>query len=747
MFTILLKLKRRIKRLLKAQTGSRQETQQTARSVVVRYLMLAIAAVLIGLLYPGRLQFGPLDMPRAGSVAVEDITAPFQITMLKTQHEMNTERDQAMAQVPPVVDDDTVITMLVYAGLRGYVAVADSLRALLARSVLTVREAADSLSARYKNLSRETIERSLLSTTNLPAVLADLQSVYANDIYVIGVLESIGNLPETRNKTVIVRRGPKESLIQRSRLLDMALANARLSTALNRMAAVNPMDVEYHFLVGRGFMLPNLRVNVAEYRRRLEEDLSLVSNVREVVNSGELIVKAQERVTERQASILAEMNRLQQQTAIRQGWYFAVIPYVSRILLVLAVLGTLYLFLYYFRRETFLSNPKLMAMFTVLGIQLFLMYLADLTGLTSNYIYPVALFPVMITILFDAEIGLFATIVFALLLGITHRFDFSLSLMTVTVGAVASLASRNVRRRGHFYRTMFLVVAASVGFVLIVESLRVNPSDDLLSEILYGAMASIVGVMLSIGFLPVIESIFSITTDVTLLELSDLNHPILKRLSFEAPGTYHHSIQVGNLSETAAKAIGANSLLARVGSYYHDIGKIEIPEYFVENQLGIKSRHEGLSPSMSAMVLSSHVKKGRQLGEDADIPDDVLNFIEEHHGTLVMTYFYNKAVEQGADPAVVEKFRYPGPRPQIRETGIAMLADAVEAASRTLDDPKPARIDALIQRIINDRFQSGELDECPLTLRELAKIKEAFKHVLVASFHQRVRYPKRDGGV
>ena len=159
--------------------------------------------------------------------------------------------------------------------------------------------------------------------------------------------------------------------------------------------------------------------------------------------------------------------------------------------------------------------------------------------------------------------------------------------------------------------------------------------------------------------------------------------------------------------------------------------------------MSVKSKHDDLTPSASAMILSSHVKRGRKLGEEADIPDDVLNFVEEHHGTMMMSFFYNKAIEQGADESVANKFRYPGPKPQIRETGIAMLADAVEAASRTLDDPKPARTRNLIQRIINDRFQSGELDECPLTLRDLAKIRDAFAQWLTAAFHRRVVYPKR----
>ena len=181
-----------------------------------------------------------------------------------------------------------------------------------------------------------------------------------------------------------------------------------------------------------------------------------------------------------------------------------------------------------------------------------------------------------------------------------------------------------------------LYVSITYGlFALLVESLKVTPSSELLTEIGFGAANGLLSVLLTIGLIPFFESIFGITTDVTLLELSDMNHPLLKRLALEAPGTYHHSIIVGNLAETAAKEIGGNPLLARVGSLYHDIGKVEVPEYFVENQLTVRSKHEGLTPAMSSLILISHVKKGRTLGEEADLPDDVLNFIEEHHGTLL----------------------------------------------------------------------------------------------------------------
>jgi hypothetical protein len=371
--------------------------------------------------------------------------------------------------------------------------------------------------------------------------------------------------------------------------------------------------------------------------------------------------------------------------------------------------------------------------------------IADLVDVQSVYIYPIAVLPIMITILFDAEVGILATIVLAMLLGVMQRFSFSITLMTIVIGLTACFTTRRVRKRTDFYRIMLAVMAAYIVLIFVVENLRLSPGPEILADILYGAIIAVLSIIVTIFLLPIFESLFGFTTDITLLELSDLNHPLLKRLAMEAPGTYHHTISVGNLAEAAAKAINANALLARVGTYYHDIGKIEIPEYFVENQLSVTSRHEALTPSMSALILSSHVKKGRTLGEEAGIPDDVLNFIEEHHGTMVMSYFYNKALEQGADESVVDKYRYPGPKPQTRETGIAMLADAAEAASRTLDDPKPARLHNLIQRIINERFQSGELDECPLTLRDLAKIREAFAQVLMASFHHRVAYPKKKG--
>ncbi len=740
MFSFLLKLKRRIKRLLKVQSESRQSTSQTLRSRSVKIFLLVITSFFIGIIYPGENLYDPLDMPRTNEIAIQDIIAPFQITVFKSKKELSEEKELIRMAVPYILDFDTALTNGVMQIFSDFFYSIDSIRS---KSTDINDAVVRHLSQSFPLLSESAIRQSL-TNDSLPRVYERLMKIFDKDIYSIGVLQGRQTLPESPNKSVVVRFKERENIYTRGRLLILASANEKLLESLNTLYLTDSIDVEYYYLIGRSFIKPNLKLNLVEYNKRIGIELASVSNTKEVVNSGDIIVRTGTKVNERQEMILREMANVLRSQATSQGWIVPLLPVLARILLVLASFTLLYLFLLYFRPELFRSNPKLFAIFLVFALQLFLVNLVNLWDL-SSYLYPVAFLAIILTILFDAEIGMLSMIVLAILLGIMHRFDFSITLMTIFVGTVACFSSREVRKRAHFFRIIFLTALAYVLFIAIVENLMLVPAASIMTEIKYGLINGVVSSFLVIGVLPFFESLFGITTDITLLELSDMNHPLLKRLALEAPGTYHHSIIVGNLTEAATKKIGGNSLLSRVGAYYHDIGKIEIPEYFVENQLGIKSKHEMLTPTMSSIILSSHVKKGRMLGEMHDIPDEVLNFIEEHHGTMVMDYFYNKALKEESTNPGIDKFRYPGPKPQTRETGIAMLADAVEAASRTLEDPKPARINNLIQRIIDDRFKAGELDQCPLTLRDLAKIKEAFTQILIGAFHHRVAYPKKEG--
>jgi hypothetical protein len=298
------------------------------------------------------------------------------------------------------------------------------------------------------------------------------------------------------------------------------------------------------------------------------------------------------------------------------------------------------------------------------------------------------------------------------------------------------------------YRSILLIALANV--VVVVGVVLVGPGErwsDLLRDMMWAAAGAGIYTATAMLVLPIFERGFGLTTNISLLELSDLNRPIFKRMMIEANGTYHHSMVLGSLAEAAAEAVGANPLLARVGAYYHDIGKIAKSSYFGENMgKGVKNPHERLTPTMSSLILESHVSEGLELAREIGLPHQVAAFIPEHQGTTLMQYFYNKAAEQ--DPEVDENdYRYPGPKPQSKETAIVMLADAAEATVRSLDEQSPKRIRAVLARILEMRAADGQLDECGLTVRDLSRIREAFTHVLTGVFHGRVKYQwQKDGG-
>jgi putative nucleotidyltransferase with HDIG domain len=307
---------------------------------------------------------------------------------------------------------------------------------------------------------------------------------------------------------------------------------------------------------------------------------------------------------------------------------------------------------------------------------------------------------------------------------------------------------KGVRRRSQVLAAGLIAGVAELIGICGMGLLNLLEPGVFLRDGAWGVASGILSSAVVMLVLPVFESLFELTTNVTLLELSDLNHPLLRSMVLKAPGTYHHSLIVGNLSEAASDAIGANSLLARVGAYYHDIGKIEKSEYFSENESDKKSHHEGLAPSMSALIITSHVKDGVELAKKHKLNNTIMDFIAQHHGTGLIYYFYQRALEKAADENALEEegFRYPGPKPQTKEAAIVLLADSVEAASRVLEDPTPARIKSLVQKIINNKFIDSQLDECELTLKDMHKIAESFVRILTGIFHSRVEYPDNGKG-
>jgi len=312
-------------------------------------------------------------------------------------------------------------------------------------------------------------------------------------------------------------------------------------------------------------------------------------------------------------------------------------------------------------------------------------------------------------------------------------------------GSMAAYWIQNCRER-----KVFITAGAKLGLlnILLVTAIDFYLADlsgpKLLYDWAFGFMGGIGAGIVTAGIVPLVEIAFGYTTDISLLELANLDRPILRRLMIEAPGTYHHSVIVGSLVEAAASEIGANHLLTKVCGYYHDIGKINKPLYFIENQQNGKNKHDKLAPSMSGLILIAHVKEGVEIAKEHKLGQDIIDTIRQHHGTSLIKYFYDKARQlKGEDQVNIDDFRYPGPKPQTREAGLVMLADVVEAASRALDNPTPSRIQGLVQDLINNIFSDGQLDECELTLKDLHKIARSFNKILYGIHHHRIEYTEK----
>jgi putative nucleotidyltransferase with HDIG domain len=389
-----------------------------------------------------------------------------------------------------------------------------------------------------------------------------------------------------------------------------------------------------------------------------------------------------------------------------------------------------------YRNTKFLVLCSVLAFFTFAAAAL----VTDAWGL-SEFAVPVVFGPLVLSLLFDKRLAL----VFALLLVVALAAVAGYRPEFIPVAAVATVVSvyavTGLRHRRQVYRA-FLFIALSQAAALLALDLGKQLSFDVVTnDLLAGLAGSLAGCVLMMIALPLVESIYRVPSDITLLELSDLNRPLLRKLMLETPGTYHHSLIVGAMAEMAAESVGANPLLARVGAYYHDIGKTTKPEYFTENETSARSRHANLAPSMSALVIKSHVAEGLEIARKEKLPRVIKDAIAQHHGTTITAFFYAKALD--LDPTTPDSaYRYPGPKPQLREIAIIMLADAVEGASRSLHEPTPARLRGLVSKIVNMRLAEGQLEESGLNLSDVAKIREAFITVLTGRFHTRVSYPE-----
>ena len=396
-----------------------------------------------------------------------------------------------------------------------------------------------------------------------------------------------------------------------------------------------------------------------------------------------------------------------------------------------------------FRPHIHDSGRALALLGGLVAVQVVLAFAAVQVRPGSPELVPVAFAGVVISTLFDRRVSLLTVVLLAVLLSSQpdYRTPSALPVM-IAAGASAALAVRSSLRRDQSYLWILIIAAVSSVAVTAAGVAAGEPKADLLGGAIRAGATSVVSVIAAMLFVPFAERLTGRETHLTLLEWGDLHHPLLQRLSLEAPGTYNHTIALANLADAACRAIGANALLARVGAYYHDIGKLAKPQYFVENQPRGRNPHDQLKPGTSASIIRSHVEQGLEMANEVRLPAAIRAFISEHHGTGTIAYFMERAREPDGTVPDPARFEYPGPIPQSAETAVVMLADSVEAIARTLSDPTPERLREVIDHVVQQRLDQGQLREAPITLRQLSIVKREFARVLGGMYHARVEYPR-----
>lgn len=713
--------------------GCRKSKYFRPSLIVAGFFLVSLVALYIG-------SAPSLSQIKEGDISLRTIYAPYAFTYPTSVDREKTEkaRLEFEARVSPVYDIDPSVQEAAFTGLRNFFAEVSASRRAEGPGN---KEKAEILKS---NITFELSHKDLLKFLEMKdtAGIEKISEDALENIFLIGIMSA-------EDKTALIARKEKSAAIRNAHfgiereaplkeLVDEKDADKILRDTLERML---PRDRSarnmIHNLIKQEILI-NTKFNEEETKARKTKARDEVIPIynRDTVKKGELIVERGKRLSKEHIAKLTQITRLH--AVVDRG------SYMSGLFILLAglvLLGVVYLKIF---EKNLIKVPKYTLLICINAFLAVLVSLIIIQSQAPLTIIPLAGVGMILALLLNTNTALITGFLLSVYVGFMAGGKLDLTFMLFLGTALGIYAVRGARRRSQIFFAGFAVSLANVSAIVGVGLLNNLQKETIMGEGLYGIANGIISSFIVIGLLPVFEYVFRLITNITLLELSDLSNPLLKELTIKAPGTYHHSILVGNLAEEACNAIGANSLLARVGSYYHDIGKMEKAGYFAENEMGTASKHNKLTPSMSALIITNHAKDGVELAKKHRLNQAIIDFIGQHHGTSLIYYFYQRALEKvGSEDALKEEeFRYPGPKPQKKETAIVLLADSVEASSRLLSDPTPARIRSLAEKIMNNKFIDGQLDECELTLKDLHKISESFVRVLMGIFHTRLEYPE-----
>ncbi|MEQ9263808.1 MAG: HDIG domain-containing protein [Balneolaceae bacterium] len=692
-----------------------------------------------------------------------DLTAPFTFALKKTADEIEAEQATVREQIPPIFVVDANSTIAIQTRLDSlYRTIQPLLESYHTWQSGKEANNPNSLDDSLRFGNEYTISNIGLTETSLNVLLTSYHDVQNRSlpydrftgVIVKKELESLIDQLLTQgivdvNKvnlsadqiTVLNPAQSTEQSINVARIRDLREANEYSQFQLNRVfnEELSQLSIELYNKV----IAPNLKYSEERRETRVEEALSNISETKGAMAQGQVIIRNGDMVSQETANILRSLDSARTLNASNlERW----LRFSGGVILIIVISLVFFMYLYLYRQKISSHNGLFFLVFLTLGLVNIATAIILNIDVAHPLIIPVAIAPIILTIIFDSRVGIIASVTLASLIGLVDGFNFEFTISTIAACSMGVFSVRDVKDRSQFFFTtpgiVFITYVVSLG----AFSLAKMEGWDVVTQYLMYIAINSVFILFTYPIILLFEKLFGVTTDFTLLELGDTNQPLLKELMTKAPGTFHHSLQVANLSEAAASAVNANPLLSRVGALYHDIGKMIKPEYFVENQGGGANEHDKLKPQMSAMVIKAHVSEGVKMAREYGLPQVLVHFIETHHGTSVIRYFYEKAKEDDnlKDTLNEDQFRYEGPLPTTKETGILLLADGIEAASRAMKNPTYSKLENLVNRMVEDRVSEGQLSHCPLTFRDLQVIKETFLSILVGVYHSRIEYPEED---
>jgi putative nucleotidyltransferase with HDIG domain len=713
-----------------------KQRDRLARLGVVAIAVIATAAIVHG--------SGPPFVFRLGERPTRDIHVVQEFTRLNQQKTNAARQDEANRVPASMINNDAPIRAL-----------ADRLDDLIETIAKTPRLDALPENLRISWKLTSTIFDELRAASDTPerkaALHAQLNKAF-EPLIRDGVL-GYDALPkqEESTRTLSIRSGTLDTeeahVVARERVVPERISNPEGGVYNDFVAAFSSTRVGptlFRLVADKLAATPTLSFDSATTLSQRDAARSRVREIHDTYKRHDLLVEEGQTIGEEQLLFLrAEHDRSNSLQSLQDRFR----RMGSIVFLVAAVFATIGYYIHRHEPKVASDLNRIAALCGIVVVAVGLVRLLSSQSWNAELI-PVAIAAMILAIAYNPHFALMVTFGLCLLTSLTLGTGIDHFLVLIGGTAAGVLTLNEVRTR-----TKLIKVGATLALAYLVLTWATGlwqsqPASMIASDSLWRAGWGLMAGFFLGGSLPFVENSFGIVTGISLLELGDITHPLLQELVRRAPGTHNHSITVGAISESAAERIGANALLVRIGAYFHDIGKMLKPHYFIENQVGGMNRHANLAPAMSTLIIIGHVKDGVDLGRQHHLPEPIIDLIEQHHGTTLVEYFYHEANRRnGGNPdasAVLESaFRYPGPKPQSKEAGILMVADAVESASRTLSEPTPSRIENLVRDLIEKRLRDGQFDECGLTLQEIGEIRESLIKSLIGIYHGRVKYPEQ----